>query len=152
MFVRFSTGLLFASAFFFLLGTGSAVAQWENLETVEGPYGEETTLTKTPHSLADGLSARALGIASSDTTRWAISLIGAAPDDEISLTHGGEALSILAVNRPTEGVGPTKVFVSQETFLTMAESAAVTLRVGDRTLSLPAQLRREMKKIFGKVS
>lgn len=151
MFVRFSTGLL-VSAFLLLLSTSSAAAQWENIETVEGPYGEETTLTKTPHRLADGLSVRALGIASSDTTQWAISLIGGAPSDTISLAYGDESLSILNVDRPSEGVGPTKIFVSQETFLTMAESAAVMLRVGDRTVSLPAQLRREMKKIFEKVT
>jgi len=119
-----------------------------NVDTVEGPRGDETTLTAQPHSVADGLSVRAMGIAAPDTTRWALSLIGAAPDDEIALRYGTESLPLLSVQRPDDGVGPTRVYVSQQAFLTMAEASTVTLRVGARSASLPASLRREMKAIF----
>lgn len=149
---RFLVGILFASALLLLVSSVPAVAQWENIETVEGPYGENTTLTEQPHSLGEGLSVRALGIAGTDTTRWALSLIGAAPEDTISLVYESESLPIKAIDRPSGGVGPIKVFVSPETFLTMAESGAVSLRVGKRTVSLPAQLRKEMKKIFERVT
>jgi hypothetical protein len=43
------------------------------------------------------------------------------------------------------------VFVSKETFLTMAETAAVRLRVGDVTTGLPPDLRREMEEVFERV-
>lgn len=119
-----------------------------NVDTVEGPRGDETTLTAQPHEVADGLSVRAMGIAASDTTRWALSLIGAAPDDEIALRYGTESLPLLSVQRPDDGVGPTRVYVSQQVFLTMAETSPVTLRVGSTSAVLPEQLRREMAHIF----
>lgn len=127
---------------------GYCLAQMSNVDTVEGPRGEETTLTAQPHGVADGLSVRALGIAAPDTTRWALSLIGAAPDDEIALQYAGESLPLRAVQRPDGGVGPTRVYVSQQTFLTVAEASSVTLRVGATSVALPEQLRREMTAIF----
>lgn len=151
MSIRF-LGTLLASLAFLLSGPSSAVAQWENIETVEGAYGEKITLLRQPHRVADGLSARALGIAGTDTTKWALSLIGAHSDDEIALTYGGDSLAILDVQRPDDGIGPTKVFVSESAFLTMAESETVTLSVGDVNASLPASLRREMKEVFRRVN
>jgi len=111
------------------------------------------TVTAQPHSVADGLSVRAMGIETTmDSTRWALSLIGADPEADISLSYGGESLSIEEISRPEDGVGPTEVYVTQETFLTMAEMGAVTLTVGGTTRSLPEQLRREMQEIFERVS
>jgi hypothetical protein len=152
MFAQSFQNLLLAGVLCLLLGVSPAAAQWENIGTVEGPEGGKMTLTKSPHSVAEGLSVRAVGVAAPDTTRWALSLIGAAPEDTISISYEGESVPILGVDRPSDGIGPTKVFVSQETFLTMAETTAVRLRVGDRTAPLPAQLRREMKQIFDRVT
>jgi hypothetical protein len=139
-----------------LLGVFASVpvlAQSENVTTVEGADGEKMTLTAQPHHVADGLSVRAMGIRAEDTTnRWVLSLIGAAAEDDISLTYGDQSLQILEVNRPDDGVGPTKVYVSQEDFLTMAETDTVTLTVGDVSASLPEPLRREMRLIFDKVT
>jgi hypothetical protein len=151
MLARLTVSALLASAIFLLVGVVPAAAQWENIETVEGAYGKKITLTKTPHRLAEGLSARAMGIAAPDTTQWSLSLIGAAPEDSISLAYDGDALPVLQVQRPDDGVGPTEVFVSKETFLTMAETAAVRLRVGDVTTGLPPDLRREMEEVFERV-
>jgi len=145
-------GALLGGVLLVLSGVGPAAAQWENIETVEGAYGERITLTKQPHSLAEGLSARALGIAATDTTKWALGLIGAAPEDEISIVYGDEPLPILEVQRPSDGIGPTRVYVSREAFLTMAETEAVMLRVGETEGPLPAQLRREMEEIFKRSS
>jgi hypothetical protein len=135
-----------------LLVTVPVQAQSGNITTVEGARGEKMTITAQPHSVAEGLSVRAMGIAAPDTTRWALSLIGADPEADISLSYGGESLPIENVSRPEDGVGPTEVYVSQETFLTMAETGTVTLTVGGTTRSLPEQLRREMKKIFEQVT
>lgn len=131
----------------------SAAAQPSNLDTVEGPNpGEETTLTITPHRLTDDVSARALGIDSPTDTRWALTLIGVTRTDSIGLTLGGEALPIEDVSRPDEGeVGPTRVFLSQKTFLTIAETAEVRLHIGDTTTQLPDQMREDMRQIFEEV-
>lgn len=122
-------------------------AQSDNIETVEGPSGEKITLTAEPHSVADGLSVRARRVVESDTTRWALSLIGASPEEEISLRAGNESRPIERVRRPDDGIGPTDVFVSQETFLTLAETDTATLQIGNVTASLPAALRQEMTQI-----
>lgn len=135
-----------------LLIAGSAWAQSENIETVEGPRGERMTLTAEPHSLAEGLSVRAMRIVDSDTTRWAFSFIGAAPDDEISIVSAGEPQSILEVGRPEDGIGPTKVYVSRDTFLTLSNTDAARLVVGDETGELPTALRREMRTIIKNTS
>jgi hypothetical protein len=131
-----------------VLFPGSSLAQMGNVDTVEGPRGEETTLTAQPYEVADGLSVRAMGIAAPDTTRWALSLIGAAPDDEIVLQYADESLPLLSVQRPDDGVGPTRVYVSQQAFLTMAENSPVILQVGSTSAVLPEPLRREMTAIF----
>jgi hypothetical protein len=151
MLVR-ALGVVLGSVLLLVVGAVPAAAQWENIESVEGPYGSDMTLTKQPHGVAEGLSVRALAIGRSDTTQWALSLIGAAPDDDISVAFGDESLPLQDVQRPSDGVGPTKVFVSKEAFLTMAETQTVTLRVGDVTAALPKQLRREMKEIFRRAS
>ena len=151
MFVRLLTGILLAGFCALSMAPVPAAAQWENIDTVEGPGGEETTLIRRPHSLADGVSVRALGITRSDSTRWALGLVGAAPEDTIALRYGEESLSIQEVRRPSDGVGPTRVFVSADVFLTLAETATATLQVGDVRATLPAQLRREMKEIFERV-
>ena len=131
-----------------------AQAQSENIETVEGAQGQRMTLTAQPHSLAEGLSVRAMGIETTmDSTRWAFSLIGASHDADVSIQYGGETLPVESVNPPSDGgVGPVRVYVSQRTFLTMAETGGVTLTVGDVTAPLPEQLRREMRQIFERVS
>ncbi len=146
--VRFSAGLLLVSLFLLVSHTAPASAQWSNIETVEGSRGEEMTLTETPHVLNEDVSARALSIARPDTTQWALGLIGTAPEDTISLEYGDESLPIERIERPSDGIGPTRVFVSAETFLTIAETEAVTLRIGDATLDFPEDFRREMKRIF----
>jgi hypothetical protein len=145
--------LILVVGLFAVLGSTPVLAQSQNVTTVEGADGERMTLTAQPHRVADGLSARAMGIEAEDTTtRWVISLIGAAPEDSISLTYGDQSLRILEVNRPDDGVGPTKVYVTQEAFLTMAETETVTLTVGDVSGALPEQLRREMRFIFNEVT
>lgn len=137
-----------------LLCATPAVAQSENIRTVEGPNnGETTTLTARPHLLADGLSARALGISAPDSTRWALRLIGASETDQIRLLRADETLPILHIDRPADDeIGPTSVYIGQETFLLMAETATVTLQVGDTRASLPDDLRAEMQRIFEKVT
>lgn len=127
-------------------------AQWQNLETVQGSGGKTTTLTQQPRRLADGLSARALGIAVNDTTRWALSLIGVDENDSIRLRYGGETLPILRIERPTDGPGPTTIYVSKETFLTIAETQTVKIKLGGTTASFPSKLRREMGEIIRRVS
>jgi hypothetical protein len=128
----------------------AAMAQYPNLDTVEGPSaGEETTLTISPHSLSEDVSARALGVKSPNSTRFALTLIGITRADSIKLTLGDEALPIEEISRPAEDeVGPTRVYLSQKTFLTLAETSGVRLHVGDETMQLPSQMREEMRKIF----
>jgi len=131
-----------------------AQGQAENIQTVEGPRGEQMTLTAQPHSLADGLSVRAMGIETTmDSTRWALSLIGAEPGEEVTIHYGDESLPVRKVQPPQDGgPGPIRVYISQETFLTMAETGGLRLRVGGVTAPLPEQMRREMQIIFERVS
>jgi len=127
-------------------------AQSGNVQTVEGAQGKKTTLTAQPHKVAEGLSVRAMGVVDSDTTRWALSLIGVGPDEAVSLAYGNESLPVYDIQRPDDGIGPTTVFVSQRAFLLMAETGSVRLTVGDVTTGLPTSLRREMKIIFRRVT
>jgi hypothetical protein len=142
--------LLFVGLFGLL--APSALAQSGNVKTVEGPRGERMTLTAQPHQVAEGLSVRAMGIDGPNGTRWALSLIGAAPDDSIALQYGDQLLSVERVSRPDDGIGPTKVYVRREDFLTMAETSTVTLIVGDVSAALPEALRREMRRIIEEVT
>jgi hypothetical protein len=130
--------------------TSPAAAQIPNLDTVEGPSaGEETTLTVSPHSLTEDVSARALGIESPNSNRFALTLIGVTPADSLGLTLGDKALPIKEISRPAEDeVGPTRIYVTQKTFLTVAEQTAVRLHIGDKTVQLPDQMRKEMRMIF----
>jgi hypothetical protein len=130
------------------------MAQHPNLDTVEGPSaGEETTLMISPHSLSEDVSARALGVKSPNSTRFALTLIGITRADSIGLTLGDEALPIEEISRPAEDeVGPTRVYLSQKTFLTLAETSGVRLHVGDKTMQLPSPMREEMRKIFETVA
>lgn len=128
----------------------SAAAQFSNLDTVEGPSsGETTTLMIAPHSLTENVSGRAIGIKSPNDTRFALTLIGITSADSIGLTLDDEALPIEEVSRPAEGeIGPTRVYVSQQTFLTLAERTGVRLHIGDTSTQFPDQMRKEMRKIF----
>jgi hypothetical protein len=130
-----------------------AAAQSSNLDTIEGPgSGERTTLMVTPLRLTDGVSGRALGVRSPSGTRWALTLIGVRRSDSLRLTLGTEALPIKDLQRPgADDVGPTHLYLSQETFLTVAEQSKVRLHIGDRTVALPAELRTQMRQIFADV-
>lgn len=136
-----------------LLLSSPAAAQ-SNLDTIEGPNsGEETTLTMTPYEVSDDISVRAMGIEGPNYTRWGLTLIGAAASDSVSLVLDDEELPIEDIDRPEEGeVGPVTVFVSQETFLTLAEREGVEMRVGDATMRFPEDLRRDMQLIFDRVT
>ncbi len=131
----------------------TAAAQSSNIETIEGSSpGEKMTLTVTPHVLNDDVSARAVGIESPTGTRWAFTLIGIRQADSVGLSLGGEALPIEDISRPGEDeVGPTRVYVSQKTFFTVAEQDGARLHVGDATVSLPAPMRADMQQIFDAV-
>jgi hypothetical protein len=128
-------------------------AQSSNIETIEGPgSGESTTLTLTPRVLTDDVSARAIAVESPNGRRWALTLIGTSSADSIGLTLGNEPLPIEDVSRPDEGeVGPTRVYLSQETFLTIADTPGVRLHIGDAKTPIPDQMRTEMRKIFDTV-
>lgn len=128
-------------------------AQSSNIDTVEGPgEGERSTLTITPHVLTDDVSARAVAIQSPNSTRWALTLIGIARTDSLSLTLENEPLPIEDISRPEEGeVGPTRVYLSEDTFLTIAESPEVRLGVGNAKTTLPEQMRTDMQLIFDDV-
>jgi hypothetical protein len=136
-----------------LLTPAAVTAQSSNLDTVEGPAaGERTTLMITPHTLTDDVSARALGVKTPTGTRWALTLIGVTPDDSLQLILQKKALPIEDIERPAEGeVGPTQVYLSQETFLTLAETSGVRLHIGDQKTKFPPQMRTEMLKIFEEV-
>ena len=128
----------------------AAMAQYSNLDTVEGPSaGEETTLMVAPHPLTEDVSGRALGVKSPNDTRFALTLIGVPPKDSIDLTLAGEALPIEEISRPAENeIGPTRVYLSQKAFLMLADRSGVRLHIGGKTTSLPNQMRKEMRKIF----
>jgi len=128
-------------------------AQDSNIDTIEGPgSGERTTLTVTPHMLTDDVSGRAVAIERPGGLRWALTLIGTTAADSIGLTLGDEPLPIQDISRPDEDeVGPTRVYLSQEAFLTIADSPSVRLHVGNATAALPDQMRTEMRAIFDKV-
>jgi len=147
--------LLFVPGYVVLLGllARPATAQMSNLDTVEGPSaGEKTTLTVTPHSLTDDVSARALGVKSPTDVRFALALIGISREDSLRLTLDDETLPIEEISRPAEGeVGPTRVYLSQKTFLTLAERNGVRLHIGTQTAQLPDRMRKEMQAIFGQV-
>lgn len=130
-----------------------AAAQ-SNLDTIKGPNpGEETTLTLTPHMVSENISIRAMGIEGSNYTRWGLTLIGAAPEDSIALSMGDESLPIESIDRPDEGEeGPITLFISRETFLTIADTKGVELTVGDTTMSFPKALRRDMQQIVERVT
>jgi hypothetical protein len=128
----------------------TATAQYSNLDTIEGPNaGEETTLMISPHSLTEDVSARALGVKGPNDTRFVLTLIGVTRANSIGLTLGGEALPIEEISRPAEDeVGPTQVYLSQQTFLTLADRSGARLHIGDTKTRLPEQMRKEMQKIF----
>lgn len=128
-------------------------AQESNIDTIEGPgTGESTTLTVTPHELTDDVSARAIGIERPNGLRLALTLIGTTSADSIGLTLGDEPLPIEDISRPDDDeVGPTRVYLSQETFLTIANTPEVRLHIGDATANIPDQMRKEMRTIFDKV-
>lgn len=131
----------------------SASAQSSNIETVAGPNtGEQTTLTISPHALTDDVSARALGVSGPNDSRWALTLIGVTPADSLGLRLSGQSLPIEEVTRPDEGeVGPTRLYISGETFLTIAETEGVELLIGDTRTGFPDQMRTEMQQIYKKV-
>jgi hypothetical protein len=145
--------LLAAGATLLGLLARPAAAQTSNLDTVEGPgAGEHTTLMVSPRSLTDDVSARALGVRSPDDVRFALTLIGIARSDSIRLTLNGKTLPVGDISRPAEGeVGPTQVYLSQETFLTLADRSGARLHIGDQAARLPDQMRTEMRKIFEEV-
>lgn len=136
-----------------LLAPSLATAQESNIDTIDGPnVGEETTLMVSPRPLTEEISARALGIQGPGGARWAITLIGIGSADSLKLTMGDQTLPIEDISRPEEGeVGPTRLYLSQETFLTIAETEAVRLRVGSVTTGLPERMREEMRLIHGRV-
>lgn len=138
---------------FSLLFAPPVAGQSSNIETLEGPgEGESTTLTITPHVLTEDVSARAIAVESPTGRRWALTLIGTSSADSLGLSMGNEPLPIEDISRPEEDeVGPTRVYLSQETFLTIADNPEVRLHVGDATTSIPDQMRTEMRKIFDKV-
>lgn len=145
--------VLLIASFFAALFAAPVAAQSPNLDTVEGPStGEKTTLTITPHSLTDDVSARALGVKGPNGNRFAITLIGITRTDSVGLTLGDKPLPIEDISRPDEDeVGPTRVYLSQETFLTIADTPEVRLHIGDATAKIPDQMRKEMRTIFDTV-
>jgi hypothetical protein len=145
------TGLLLSGL---LLGPLPAAAQSENVTTVDGPNsGETTTLTARPYAVAEGLSVRAFGISSPDSTRWGLRFIGAGDQTPIQLLRAGEPLSITDIDRPAEDeIGPTSVYIGQDAFLLMAETSTVTIQVGDVRAEVPDALRAEMQQIFETVT
>ena len=145
--------VLLAGLLAFLLVSPRAAAQESNVKTVEGPgAGEKTTLMASPRPLTPEISARAVGVRTPNGTRWALTLIGIGSADSLKLTMGDQTLPIKDINRPDEGeVGPTRLYVSQKTFLTIAETNTVQLYVDSVKTGLPEQMRKEMQLIFERV-
>ncbi|MFB6230305.1 MAG: hypothetical protein ABEL04_04040 [Salinibacter sp.] len=136
-----------------LLVSPPAAAQEANVKTIEGPgASEKTTLMASPRPLTEEISARAVGVKAPNGTRWALTLIGIGSADSLKLTMGDQTLPIEDIRRPDKGeVGPTRLYVSQKTFLTIAETSTVQLRVDSVKTGFPEQMRKEMQLIFERV-
>jgi len=136
------------------LSAAPAQAQYQNIESVSGPgAGEETILTITPHRLNATLSARALGIKSPRrASQWVLTLIGAAPDAEIGLRLGKDTLAVGRISRPEDGSGPVQVYMTEQAFLTLADSPTARLVVDGSRVPLPEALRQEMQVIFDRAT
>ena len=152
--LRRSIGLALGSLFVLALSAAPTQAQYQNIDAVGGPgVGEQTILTISPHRLNADLSARALGIKSPRrASQWALTLIGADPDAEIGLRLGKDTLSVDRISRPEDGPGPVQVYMTEQTFLTLADSPMARLVVDGTRVSLPKVLRQEMQVIFDRVT
>jgi hypothetical protein len=134
-----------------LLAGGAPEAAAQNVTTVEGPgAGEETTMSLSPHRLTDDVSVRAVGVSSSDSTRWAFTLIGADRVESAAFVVGGDTLPATSIDRPNE-TGAVTVFMSRETFLSLSRTDGSAIVLNGTKVSLPTAVRKDMQSIFSKV-
>jgi hypothetical protein len=134
-----------------LLAAGAPEAAAQNVTTVEGPgAGEKTTMSLSPHRLTDDVSVRAVGVRSSDSTRWAFTLIGADRVESVSFVVGGDTLPAASIDRPNE-TGAVTVFMSQDAFLSLARTEGAAIILNGTRVSLPTAVRKDMQSIFSKV-
>jgi hypothetical protein len=119
---------------------------------VDGPNpGERTVMSEVPRA-ADGVVVRALGIAGPDTTRWALTLIGADAVERVRIVAAGEEVPVLDITMPTEAGEKATVFVPQQGFFALTQTSETQVTInGEQSFALPEPLQQDMEEIYERV-
>lgn len=130
------------------LGFPTPAAAQSNVETVAGPGpAEESTLSRIPRALTDEVSGRAVGVEGPDSTRWAVSLIGADDVESVAFRAAGQTFEPVSIQRP-EGIGPVSVYLTKEAFLTLSRTKGAAIVLDGTATELPETFREDMKAVY----
>lgn len=140
--------LLLFVGLLFLAPVRSASAQI--IVTKNSSTGEQILMSETLRRAEHKIMIRAIGRVGDTRREWALTFRSTDASDAVEITVEGEAVEPQRVSTDDEVPGGmTTLFFSGETFYNIAHAAGdVTLTIGDKTLTLPNQIKDDMQRIL----
>ena len=140
--------LLLLIALFLLAGTRPATAQ---IIVTENAKGERILMSETLRRAEHKIMVRAINRVGDARTEWALTFRSTDASSDIQITADSVAIEPLRVATDEEVPGGmTTVFLSGEDFYNIANASTVEVTIGERVLTLPAQIQDDMQRILNR--
>ncbi len=129
-----------------LIGAQPVAAQ---IIEAESANGERILMSETLRRAEHKIMVRAIGRIGDERTEWALTFRSTDARSEVQLTADGESIAPLRVATDADAPGGmTTVFLSGEAFYEIAHASEVAVTIGDRSLTLPAEIHDDMQRIL----
>lgn len=123
------------------------------IETENPATGERIYMSETLRRAEHKIMVRAIGRVGDTRRQWALTFRSTDASDDVQLMAEDEPLTPERISTDAETPGGmTTLFLSGETFYTVAHAETVTLTIGDKTLTLPAQIQDDMQRILNRAA
>lgn len=132
-----------------LAGAQPAAAQVIVAEDAQ--TGERIVMSEALRPAEHKIMVRAVGRVGSSRTEWALTFRSTEASGDVQVTAGEEPIEPLRIATDEEAPGGmTTLFFSGEAFYELARAPRVEITIGDKTLTLPDQIREDMREIMNR--
>lgn len=141
--------VLFLFAVLVLLGGAQPVTA--QIIVAEDPSGERVLMSETLRRAEHDIMIRAVARTSDEQLVWALMFRSTDAASDVTITADGKAVEAQRIATDEEAPGgKTTVFLSGETFYNVAHASKVTVTIGERALTLPKQIHKDMQAILNR--
>lgn len=139
------------SLFTVLLLAGPHPAAAQIIVSEDPATGERLLMSEMLHRAEHKIMVRAVGRVGDEREEWILMFRSTEGRPDVQITADGRAVEVqrTTTDEKVPG-GMTTAYLSGESFYDVAHASKVRVTIGERTLTLPAQIQEDMQEILNR--